>query len=75
MLEEKLNSVEFENQLFRKIGEAESSRRQVKNRTEIILDYQNFIALVANIFTKESNKAVDIESDREERRQKLIEAA
>lgn len=68
-LDEKLYFVNFENCLLRRIEEVIASCLQVKKMTEEVLHNQNFIAPVAAIVREETKKSMDVELEREDRRQ------
>lgn len=57
-LDEKLNSVEFEDHLLQKIEGVTPSRQQVKNMAGTMFHNQDIIASVAKIVKKETKKAV-----------------
>lgn len=74
-IDEKFNSVEFENGLLPKIEDVTSSQRPETRMTEAMLDKQDFIAPVIKVFMKETEKALDVESKREDQRSRFVEAA
>lgn len=67
-LDKKLNFVEIERYLLCKVEEAATSRWQVKKVEQAMLEDKDFIAPAAAIVKKESKKAVDARSEREDRR-------
>lgn len=71
----KLRSVKFENRLLRDTEGVTSSPRPIKRMVEAMLDKQDFIAPAATIVKKETERAVDVESRREDRCRKFIKAA
>lgn len=73
--DEKINSVDFEYRLLREIERRTASRWQVKETTEAILDNLDSISPVETIFKKETKNVVDVASERENRREKFVEAA
>lgn len=74
-LDEKLNSVEIEDSLLRKIEEVTPSRWIIKKMKDATLEDRDVIAPVETTIKKETKKSVDAGSERKDRRQKLVEIA
>lgn len=74
-LDERLDSVEFEDGLLRKFEEATLSRRQLKKMPEAMLNNQDFIAPGATIVEKDAKKAMDVESEKKDRHRKFVGTA
>lgn len=72
-LNKKLNSFDFENRLLRKIEKATPPCREAKKVTQATLEDQYFIAQVATFIKRETKKAVDNRSEREDQRRKFVE--
>lgn len=64
-MEDDLGPVEFENGLFRGVGEVTSSPQYSMRIREDLLYNQDFIALVETIVKHETEKAVEVHSKRE----------
>lgn len=74
-IDEELNSVEFESRLFREVKKVVSSLLQVKKMTKVMLENQDFIAPGVINIRKGAGSTVDVTSEREYWRRKLVEAA
>lgn len=62
------------NHLLHKIRDVTSSPRHVTKMTEVMLVDQDFMTRMAAMVKKETEKSTDVESKREDRRRKLVEA-
>lgn len=74
MLDKKFNSVEFDACLFQVSEKGSRSRAHLKKMVKAMLENQDFISPVPATTKKKKKKAMDIESEREDRCYKLAEA-
>lgn len=75
LTDRKWNPIGFENRFSHKIMDIALPPRYVKRMTKVWWDDQNFVAPVVAISRKETEKAMDVESKREDGCQKIMDAA